>query len=254
METKFSQVETAFLKKAGDYDMTTRTPYILVENFPKLGLMTALRFLEWVLENPEGVISLPTGKTPEFFIKYTDFLLENWNKAPAPVWNPQHGKNSWLQNFSFDYSGLHFVAADWSSRAGAGLEGEQADLHDFTGGTLPWFTSDLENCPKDFGENIVMLSHHPMHVTPLIQDMEVASFSREEVNVIETLTASYGDNVYADIAGHYHVQWQETRAAGRYELFVTEAIHVAAKSFRLVRVYSDGASFSYDHSKILVAP
>jgi glucosamine-6-phosphate deaminase len=80
METAFSPVEKAFLKKAGDYEMTTRIPYILVENFPKLGLMTALRFLEWVLENPEGVISLPTGKTPEFFIKYTEFLLENWNK------------------------------------------------------------------------------------------------------------------------------------------------------------------------------
>jgi glucosamine-6-phosphate deaminase len=76
---KFSKVEDAFLQKAGGYKMTTRLPYILVENFPKLGLLTSLRFLEWVSENPEGVISLPTGKTPEYFIKFTNFLLENWN-------------------------------------------------------------------------------------------------------------------------------------------------------------------------------
>ena len=80
MEIKFSEVERHFIKKAGDYQMSTKLPYILVENFPRLGLMTALRFLEWVLDNPEGVISLPTGKTPEYFIRYTEFLLNNWNK------------------------------------------------------------------------------------------------------------------------------------------------------------------------------
>ena len=51
--------------------------------FPLLGKLTALRFLEWVSENPDGVISLPTGKTPEFFIKWTTFMLENWDKAQA---------------------------------------------------------------------------------------------------------------------------------------------------------------------------
>ncbi|MEI7492400.1 MAG: glucosamine-6-phosphate isomerase [Bacteroidota bacterium] len=53
-------------------------PYLVTEHFPKLGLLTALRFLEWVNENQEGVISLPTGKTPEFFIKWTQYLLSNW--------------------------------------------------------------------------------------------------------------------------------------------------------------------------------
>ena len=109
METKFSQVEAAFLKKAGGYDITTRTPYILVENFPQLGLMTSLRFLEWVLENPEGVISLPTGKTPEFFIKYTDLLLENWNNKKGEDIRKSYG----LENASKpDLRGLHFVQID----------------------------------------------------------------------------------------------------------------------------------------------
>jgi len=75
----FSPVEAIFLKISGTERITTQIPYILVENFPKLGMLTSLRFLEWVLENPEGVISLPTGKTPEYFIKWTEHFLGNWN-------------------------------------------------------------------------------------------------------------------------------------------------------------------------------
>ncbi len=74
-----SRVEKAFQEISGAKKMSTQIPYILVDNFPKLGLYAALRFLEWVSENPEGVVSLPTGKTPEFFIKWTQYLLENWD-------------------------------------------------------------------------------------------------------------------------------------------------------------------------------
>ncbi|MCG8569622.1 MAG: glucosamine-6-phosphate deaminase [Spirochaetes bacterium] len=51
---------------------------IVVESFPALGTLTALRFIEWVQANPEGVISLPTGKTPEHFIKEVKRFLNNW--------------------------------------------------------------------------------------------------------------------------------------------------------------------------------
>jgi glucosamine-6-phosphate deaminase len=34
-------------------------------------------------ENPDGVISLPTGKTPEYFIKWTKYLLNNWDSPEA---------------------------------------------------------------------------------------------------------------------------------------------------------------------------
>ena len=74
-----SEVEKSFHQISGIDTMSTRIPYVCVDNFPKLGLITALRFLEWVAENPKGVISLPTGKTPEFFIKWTQFMLDNWD-------------------------------------------------------------------------------------------------------------------------------------------------------------------------------
>jgi glucosamine-6-phosphate deaminase len=74
-----SPVENAFQSESIFNFRSTAIPYILVNNFPKLGLFTSLRFLEWVSENPEGIISLPTGKTPEFFIKWTQYILKNWN-------------------------------------------------------------------------------------------------------------------------------------------------------------------------------
>jgi glucosamine-6-phosphate deaminase len=57
----FSEVEKAFFTESGVSKMTTKLPYLLVDNFPKLGLLTAGRCLEWVAANPEGVVSLPTG-------------------------------------------------------------------------------------------------------------------------------------------------------------------------------------------------
>ena len=109
MEATFSSIEKSFLKLAGNYAMSTRMPYILVENFPKLGLLTALRFLEWVSDNPEGVVSLPTGKTPEYFIKFTEFLLENWNKKKGEEIRKTHGLDIKMKP---DLNGLHFVQMD----------------------------------------------------------------------------------------------------------------------------------------------
>ncbi len=182
-------------------------------------------------------------------------ILEGWSKEPTPVWNPEWEKDSWFQNFSFDYQGLHFTAADWATRGGTGWEGEQADLHDFSGGTWPFFTNDIETCQKESQENIVMLSHHPMHVTPIIPDVEVASFSTDEVDTIEAFTAVHGDHVYADMAGHYHVDWTEDRPDGQYELYVTAAIHLGVKNLRVVKVFNEtGTAFSYEHLRVVVAP
>ncbi|MDR6545354.1 glucosamine-6-phosphate deaminase [Chryseobacterium rhizosphaerae] len=80
MENKnFTPVEQSFLNDLSK-NSKTNIPYIAVDNFPNLGMLTALRFLEWAAENPNGVISLPTGKTPEYFIYWTKHILENWEK------------------------------------------------------------------------------------------------------------------------------------------------------------------------------
>lgn len=79
----FSPVEKAIQNESGQQVTGTNIPCITVDNFPKLGLITSLRFLEWCLDNPAGVVSLPTGKTPEYFIKWTQYILQNWNKPEA---------------------------------------------------------------------------------------------------------------------------------------------------------------------------
>ncbi len=61
------------------YPPTEKLKTIVVENFPALGKLTALRFIEWAQKNQDWTISLPTGKTPEYFIKWVCFLLDKWN-------------------------------------------------------------------------------------------------------------------------------------------------------------------------------
>jgi len=104
-----SSVETAFFKKAGSYEFTTHMPYILVDNFPRLGMLTALRFLEWVSQNPDGLISLPTGKTPEYFIKWTMHFLQHWDDRDAKQLREDHGL---ILAKKPDLKGLQFVQID----------------------------------------------------------------------------------------------------------------------------------------------
>lgn len=77
-----STVEMLELKRSGRefrYAPTEKIRIIEVLNFPVLGKLTALRFIEWVIKNPGGIISLPTGKTPEFFIKWVKRILDKWD-------------------------------------------------------------------------------------------------------------------------------------------------------------------------------
>ncbi|MBE0673711.1 MAG: glucosamine-6-phosphate isomerase, partial [Bacteroidales bacterium] len=104
-----SKVEQAFFDRSGREKTTTKMPYVVVKNFPGLGLLTALRFLEWVAGNPDGVISLPTGKTPEYFIKWTQYLLNNWDKPEAKKIREDNGL---LLKERPSLRGLHFVQID----------------------------------------------------------------------------------------------------------------------------------------------
>ncbi|MCX7874741.1 MAG: glucosamine-6-phosphate deaminase, partial [Melioribacteraceae bacterium] len=77
-----SKVEQYYLEISGKefiYKPTEKIPIIQVDSFPELGKLTALRFIEWIIDNPDGVISLPTGKTPEHFIKWVEKILKEWN-------------------------------------------------------------------------------------------------------------------------------------------------------------------------------
>lgn len=104
-----TKIENKFKDLSGITNISSKTPYIVVENFPKLGFLTSLRFLEWVSENPMGVISLPTGKTPEYFIKWTKYILDNWNSKNV---DEIRDKYNLIVNKKPDLSGLQFVQID----------------------------------------------------------------------------------------------------------------------------------------------
>ncbi|MEI8176054.1 MAG: glucosamine-6-phosphate deaminase [Candidatus Omnitrophota bacterium] len=79
-----SILEKEILKKFNQVSIcwpTEKIQLLELPNFPSLGRFTALRFIEWLQLNPEGVISLPTGKTPEYFIKWAGYYLANWKDA-----------------------------------------------------------------------------------------------------------------------------------------------------------------------------
>jgi len=82
---------------------------IVVENFPLLGRLAAMRFVEWVQQNPGGVISLPTGKTPEHFIRWVRRLLATWDRRETQDLLEANGVDGHRRP---DMRGLHFVQID----------------------------------------------------------------------------------------------------------------------------------------------
>ena len=98
--------EIALAKSARDpwYPPSERIKIIEVPDFPRLGRLTALRFLEWLVKNPEGTVSLPTGKTPEHFITWTARYLSLWNEPETAkelaAWGIE-GKRPDMRSFPF---------------------------------------------------------------------------------------------------------------------------------------------------------
>ena len=111
-KTGLSKVEEKYLQQSGKellYAPTEKIGIIQVKNFPELGRLAALRFLEWVLENPGGVISLPTGKTPEHFIKWVGYYLQNWKNKEVREFLSASGLDP---SSKPEMGNLHFVQID----------------------------------------------------------------------------------------------------------------------------------------------
>ncbi len=107
-----SKVEKYFVEESGYkqiYSPIEKIDSIVVSDFPKLGKLSALRFIEWVQNNPGGVISLPTGKTPEYFIKWTKHFIDNWDKKEIKT---ELEKFDIATNIKPDFKSLHFVQID----------------------------------------------------------------------------------------------------------------------------------------------
>ena len=106
-----TKAEQQFIDKSNRpfYYKQEHIPVVEVINCMELGKLTALRFLEWIIQNPQGVIALPTGKTPEFFIKFLQFYKDHWLDPGVQQELKTHG----IHTPSFpDTSQLKFVQLD----------------------------------------------------------------------------------------------------------------------------------------------
>ncbi|MDZ7362408.1 MAG: glucosamine-6-phosphate deaminase [candidate division KSB1 bacterium] len=107
-----SPVEQLALAQSGQklrYSPTEKIGVIVVDNFPALGKLAALRFIEWVQQNSGGVVSLPTGKTPEHFIKWVKYFLRHWDDPKARQELEAGGIDPAIKP---DMKSLHFVQID----------------------------------------------------------------------------------------------------------------------------------------------
>jgi glucosamine-6-phosphate deaminase len=82
---------------------------IIVDNFPALGKLAAMRFLEWAQNNEGWTISLPTGKTPEHFIKWVNYLLNHWRDKKVQNLLEESGVNPAKKP---DMKSFHFIQID----------------------------------------------------------------------------------------------------------------------------------------------
>ena len=102
VEQYFQGIDPLFVSN----NKVCRTQTLVADNYITLGQLTALRFLEWVSLNPGGVVALPTGKTPEFFIKWLEYYLSHWE---------QESKNGIVGRLGIakpDFGSLHFFQLD----------------------------------------------------------------------------------------------------------------------------------------------
>lgn len=109
--TAHSEIEKIFIQSDPLFDdnrTLRRIPVITVDNYVELGRLTALRFLEWVCHNPGGVVALPTGRTPEFFIKWMQHYLQHWTRESSSGILARAG----LSGKKPDFASLHFFQLD----------------------------------------------------------------------------------------------------------------------------------------------
>jgi hypothetical protein len=138
--------------------------------------------------------------------RYLSKILQNWRKASVPV------DGMYLQNFSFDYKSCHFVCLDFNSRKDGVESGE---LHDFPGGSWPWFKNDIERCQKAKKENIIIMTHIGMFRTGFSMADQYL-FSEGQMKKIKQFLFNYREYVDSNYAGHIHQNWHAVVWSGLF--------------------------------------
>lgn len=168
--------------------------------------------------------------------------LDNWRKAPVPVFDEIAQRDAWFQNLAFTHHGVRFVGLDWSYRLSDPLFGEMGHLHDFDGGTLPWLEEELA-AADGLGESVVLFTHEPMVLMP-------GGFTAVDFDVLAQTIQPYEDLVYANLAGHLHIGGEIELLEAGIDVQLVDATWDDVVTVHVVDVYSDGRAFTYEHENI----
>ncbi len=199
-----SSVERVELQRSGRaarYAPTEKIALIEVGNFPLLGKLTAFRFIEWVQKNPSGVISLPTGKTPEHFIKWVQRILRNWQtreiQEMAASYEIDSARPPEMRSLFFvqidefypmnasQHNSFNYYVQDYYVK-GFGLDPAKVLLIDSTSLGLPsgWTMSDV------FPDNVVDLS---LRVRQTRSELE--RVQKETINRVDWFCTEYENKI-----------------------------------------------------------
>ena len=171
--------------------------------------------------------------------------LSSFSIAPTPVWNPEREVNSWLQNFSFEFGGIRFLAVDWNSRERGSIWGETPDLHNFTGGTWPWLTEQLDALGTRPTDSVILLSHMPLFEG-------IGGLTADEADHVVSTLAPYADVLWANLAGHLHWSTSSTWDRGGIEVHVTDATWDDRNTLRVIDVSANDERFTFTHALVEV--
>lgn len=169
--------------------------------------------------------------------------VDDWHRGQVAVYNPDWDQTSWFQNFSFSWRGYRFVGLDWCSRDDDFFQGEGADLHDFAGGTWPWFEETMAGVGT--AEEVLLFSHHPMHLSP-------GGFDLDEMSQITEVTTHLPQRIAGAWAGHYHFDATVPVPEGDYEVYITDATWDDENTVRVVEVHTNGWRTEYSQELVIV--
>ena len=169
--------------------------------------------------------------------------LEDWVKLDGPVVHPESGELAWLQNLRFEHRGVLFVGLDTMVRGVDGRLGELGSLNDYPGGSWPFLQDTVSDAEFRQEESIVIAGHIPLMLGALdVQQMaEVA-----------TVLGPIGEYVYAQFAGHLHIDHEQNLEESGIDLFVTDATWDDEIRLRVVTVWSNEQRFAYEHELVVV--
>ena len=163
--------------------------------------------------------------------------LRGWIKSAIPTKDPGNPtKLMYLQNYAFDWNGVRIICTDWNTRyLSQTFKGERAYLYDFPGGTWPFFTQQIKHAhaTSPITNNILLISHHPLHVSPAYPHMRhpLGSFTTHKFKKLISFTYKYKSNIAINFAGHYHLPWRQYVMEGGYEIIAVSSLHPPSKLF-----------------------